>query len=87
MNYCDVAGNSKGALGEIRGKCHFFTFRSEKILAFNCDIDIAGGRFDILFYFPNNWYKNIEEKVKKKSKLIFCHSQKCTRIAKMAIFV
>ena len=50
----------------IRGKSHFFTFRSEKsFLAFNGPINIAGGRLDILFHFPNDWDKNIEWKIEK----------------------
>ena len=61
-----VAGKSKGGPVGICGKSDFFTFRSEKSFSvFNGPINIAGGRLDILFHFPNDWYKNIEGKIEK----------------------
>ena len=59
-------GKSKGALWEIVGKVIFSFFDPKnRFSAFNGPINIAGGRLDILFHFPNDWNKNIEEKIEK----------------------
>ena len=61
-----VAGNSKGALWEFVGKVIFSLFDlKNRLSVFNSPINIAGGRLDILFYFPNDWDKNIDGKIKK----------------------
>ena len=61
-----VDGKSKGDPVGIREKSHFFTFDPKhRFSAFNSPINIAGGRLDILFHFPNDWYNNIEGYVEK----------------------
>ena len=53
-------GSPKGALWEFVGKVIFSLFDPKnRFSAFNGPINIAGGRLDILFHFPNDWYKNI----------------------------
>ena len=59
-------GSPKGALWEIVGKVIFSLFDPKnRFPAFNGPINIAGGRLDILFHFPHNWYNNIEGQVEK----------------------
>ena len=54
-------GSPKGALWEFVGKVIFSLFDPKnRFSAFNGPINIAGGRLDILFHFPNDWYNNIE---------------------------
>ena len=48
------------------GKVIFSLFDPKnRFSAFNGPINIAGGRLDILFHFPNDWDKNIEGKIEK----------------------
>ena len=59
-------GTPKGALWELVGKVIFSLFDlKNRFSVFNGPINIAGGRLDILFHFPNDWYKNIEGKIEK----------------------
>ena len=59
-------GSPKGALWEFVGKVIFSLFDPKnRFSAFNGPINIAGGRLDILFHFPNDWYNNIEGKIEK----------------------
>ena len=59
-------GSPKGALWEFVGKVIFSLFDPKnRFSAFNGPINIAGGRLDILFHFPNDWYNNIEGEVEK----------------------
>ena len=59
-------GSPKGALWEFVGKVIFSLFDPKnRFSAFNGPINIAGGRLDILFHFPNDWYNNIESWVEK----------------------
>ena len=59
-------GSPKGALWEFVGKVIFSLFDPKNhFSAFNGPINIAGGRLDILFHFPNDWYENIEGQVEK----------------------
>ena len=54
-------GSPKGALWEFVGKVIFSLFDPKnRFSAFNGPINIAGGRLDILFHFPNDWYNNID---------------------------
>ena len=54
-------GSPKGALWEFVGKVIFSLFDPKnRFSAYNGPINIAGGRLDILFHFPNDWYNNIE---------------------------
>ena len=54
-------GSPKAALWEFVGKVIFSLFDPKnRFSAFNGPINIAGGRLDILFHFPNDWYNNIE---------------------------
>ena len=56
-----VAGKSKGGLWEFVGKVIFSLFDlKNRFSVFDDPINIAGGRLDILFHFPNDWYNNIE---------------------------
>ena len=49
------------ALWEFVGNVIFSLFDlKNRFSAFNDSINIAGGRLDILFHFPNDWYNNIE---------------------------
>ena len=48
------------------GKVIFSLFDlKNRYSAFNGSINIAGGRLDIIFHFPNDWDKNIEGKIEK----------------------
>ena len=59
-------GSPKGALWEFVRKVIFSLFDPKnRFSAFNGPINIAGGRLDILFHFPNDWYNNIEGQVEK----------------------
>ena len=61
-----VAGNSKGALWKLRVKVDFSLFDPKNHFnRFDRPTNIAGGRLDILFHFPNDWYKNIGGKIEK----------------------
>ena len=54
-------GTPKGVLWEFVGKVIFSLFDlKNRFSVFNSPINIAGDRLDILFHFPNDWYKNIE---------------------------
>ena len=54
-------GTPRGPLGKYVENVIFSLFDLKNhFLAFNGPINIAGGRLDILFHFPNDWYKNIE---------------------------
>ena len=56
-----MVGVSKRALGKYVENVIFSFFDLKKhVSAFNGSIDIAAGPLDILFHFPNDWYKNIE---------------------------
>ena len=71
-----VAGNSKGVLWEFVGKVIFSTFDPKnRFSVFNSHINIAGGRLDIIFHFPNDWDKNIDGKI-EKIKINFLHLPK-----------
>ena len=61
-----VAVSSRELLWEFLGKV-IFSLSDPKIdfSVFNSHINIAGGRLDILFHFPNDWDKNIEGKIEK----------------------
>ena len=59
-------GTPKGVLWEFVGKVIFSLFDlKNRFSVFNSPINIAGGRLDILFHFPNDWDKNIEGKIEK----------------------
>ena len=59
-------GAPKGVLWEFVGKVIFSPFDPKnRFSVFNSPINIAGGRLDILFHFPNDWDKNIERKIEK----------------------
>ena len=59
-------GTPKGVLWEFVGKVIFSLFDPKnRFSVFNSPINIAGGRLDILFHFPNDWDKNIEGKIEK----------------------
>ena len=48
------------------GKVIFSLFGlKNRFSVFNGPINIAGGRLDIPFHFPNDWYENIEGKIEK----------------------
>ena len=80
-------GAPREALWKTVGKVIFSLFDlKNRFEVFHRPTNIAGGRLDILFHFPNDWYKNIEGR-SKKSKLNFCLYQKYTKMAKMAILV
>ena len=54
-------GTPRGPLGKYVENVIFSLFDLKNhFSAFNGPINIAGGRLDILFHFPNDWYKNIE---------------------------
>ena len=80
-------GTPKGVLWEFVGKVIFSLFDPKnRFSVFNSPVNIAGGRLDILFHFPNDWEK-ISTGRSKKSKMIFCFQQKYTKIATLAILV
>ena len=61
-----VAVNSREPLWEFLGKVIFsLSDLKNDFSVCNGLINIAGGRLDILFNFPNNWYNNIEGLVEK----------------------
>ena len=54
-------GAPRKALWKTVGKVIFSLFDPKnRFSVFNSPINIAGGRLDILFHFPNDWYENIE---------------------------
>ena len=54
-------GAPREALWKTVGKVIFSLFDlKNRFEVFHRPTNIAGGRLDILFHFPNDWYKNIE---------------------------
>ena len=59
-------GTPRGPLGKYVENVIFSLFDLKNhFSAFNGPINIAGGRLDILFHFPNDWDKNIGGKIEK----------------------
>jgi len=54
-------GAPREAMWKTVGKVIFSLFDlKNRFEVFHRPTNIAGGRLDILFHFPNDWYKNIE---------------------------
>ena len=70
-------GTPKGLCGNYVENVDFWLFDPKNhFKVFDRRTNIAGDRLDILFHFPNDWYKNIGGKIEKKMKLELLHLPK-----------